>query len=120
VDVSDQATAEFVAAMQKIRAGDGLPCEYPVPVPDGGTIVDFQKVNLDYTPGLRFPTQGVAPLYQVSSQAKCPTDKLAWFYDGATPPQAILLCPSTCSNVKGDIGGEMVIALGCRTRTIVN
>jgi len=120
VDVSDQATDEFVAAMQKIRAGDGLPCAYPVPAVDAGKIVDFEKVNLDYTPGLNFGSPDVAPLYRVNGQAKCPTDRLAWYYDDNAPPQTILLCSPTCQKIKQDIGGQLVMAVGCQTRVIVN
>jgi hypothetical protein len=120
VDVSDLATDQFITAMQQIRAGEGLPCAYRVPVPTNGASIDFGKLNLDYYPGLKFPTSTMAQLFQVTGPSKCPTGQLAWYYDDATSPHSVLLCSDTCSKFKQDIGGQLVIAVGCQTRVIVN
>ena len=105
---------QFLAALSAIR-GAALPCQYEVPLPDGGN-ADFGKINVQYTSGA-----GVAGgLPYVETAAKCGTGG-GWYYDadpahGGTP-SAVIVCPSTCTTLQNDAMGRVDVVVGCQTVT---
>jgi hypothetical protein len=104
--------AQFAQALSAIR-GASLPCQYSIPVPDGG-VPDYGMVNVEYTTAAGVTT-GLA---YVESAARCGTGS-GWYYDvdpsmGATP-SAIYVCPSTCSTLGSDTNGKIDVVLGCLT-----
>jgi hypothetical protein len=111
VDAGGNAQQEFLNAMNAIR-GQALSCAYLIPTPPAGETIDYNAINVQYTPEVGMPE--VIP--QVSSQAGCPTDGTkAWYYDNQTPPQQILLCSSTCDQISGDAKGKVDVLVGCET-----
>lgn len=109
VDTSGNTTAQFLQALQTIQ-GIVLPCSYGIPVPQVGE-PDYGSVNVNYTPG--GGSKKVIPY--VTSASQCPPSGDAWYYDDAMNPTQILLCPSTCTAVSGDMSGKVDIVLGCAT-----
>jgi hypothetical protein len=112
--MSQNVEQQFVAALSSIR-GASLPCQYEVPIPDGG-LPDYGRVNVEYTSGAGVGT-GVA---YVTSATQCGAGG-GWYYDtdpahGGTP-NAILVCPSTCTTVQGDPKGRIDVVIGCQTIT---
>ena len=103
-----------MAALSSIR-GASLPCQYEVPLPEGG-VPDYDHVNVQYTSGA-----GVSSgLPYVETAAKCSTGG-GWYYNsdpsqGGTP-SAILVCPTTCSTLQNDSKGSVSVVLGCQTIT---
>jgi hypothetical protein len=88
-----------------------LPCEFDViglTAPAGETL-DFSRVNVTLTQGGTTTTIG-----QVPSEAECPTDRPAWYYDDPAAPTAIHLCPNACTLVSaaGD-GARVDVVVGC-------
>jgi Mg-chelatase subunit ChlD len=112
--MSQNVETQFVAALSAIR-GAALPCQYEVPLPDGGN-ADFGKINVQYTSGA-----GVAGgLPYVETAAKCGTGG-GWYYDadpahGGTP-SAVIVCPSTCTTLQSDAMGRVDVVVGCQTVT---
>ena len=112
--MSQDVETQFVAALSAIR-GAALPCQYEVPLPDGGN-ADFGKINVQYTSGA-----GVAGgLPYVETAAKCGTGG-GWYYDadpahGGTP-SAVIVCPSTCTTLQNDAMGRVDVVVGCQTVT---
>jgi len=105
---------QFSAALASIR-GASLPCQYEVPVPEGG-IPDYGEVNVQYTSGAG-ASSGVP---YVKASAQCGTGG-GWYYNtdpalGGTP-SAILVCPTTCSTLQNDPKGQIEVVLGCQTVT---
>ena len=104
VGLFDTLTAAIAQPVQ-------IPCEYDVPVPDDGTELDTNFVNVTYEAGsggtLRFPYVGG------DDGADC-TDG-GWYFDDPDAPTRIQLCPSTCSMVSGDTEGRINVELGCST-----
>ena len=47
--------------------------------------------------------------------ASCPASGDGWYYDNPAAPTQIILCPSTCTAVEGDMTGEVDVTLGCTT-----
>lgn len=111
VDTGGNAQDQFLQAMNAIR-GQALSCAYLIPQPPAGETIDYGAINVQYTPEGGMPE--VIP--QVASPAACPNDgSKAWYYDGQTPPQQILLCSSTCSAISGDAKGRIDVLVGCET-----
>jgi len=110
VDASANTTQQFLDALHTIQ-GTVLPCQYLIPVPQSGT-PDFNSVNVDYTPGGAGAPNHIP---HVNDLAHCPPSGDAWYYDDPSAPTTILLCPSTCQTVSGDIDGKVDVVLGCAT-----
>jgi hypothetical protein len=74
-------------------------------------MIDYNAINVQYT-----PEGGMAELIpKVSSLAGCPPSGKAWYYDAGMPPQQILLCPATCSQISADTKGQVDVLVGCAT-----
>ena len=108
-------TADFIAAMNTIR-GTALPCDYVLPVPEAGT-PDYDKLNVQHT-----APDGKKTVYPNTKDAASCGAGGGWYYDvdpasGGTPTK-IVLCATTCQDVKGK-GGQVDVVVGCKTQTNV-
>ena len=52
-------------------------------------------------------------LSQVADAEGCPADGAGWYYDDASSPTSLTLCPATCSLVQQDTGAEVRVELPC-------
>ena len=86
-----------------------LPCNYKIPPPPPGQNLDPTKVNVGWL-APNMPMEQVFP--KAADQAAC-GNATGWYYDNATTPSEVLLCPSTCQQVAA--GGTISIAFGCET-----
>lgn len=111
VDYDDIATEQFVQALNTIRSV-ALPCVYLIPAPPDGRQLDFGLVNVEYTPG---DGSGTVTIPKVESEADCPADGNAWYYDDDAVPTQIILCGATCDAIAVDLTAAVDIALGCQT-----
>jgi hypothetical protein len=100
---------KFLDALNEIRGAVG--CTYKIPVPTGGEKVDFNRVNVAFT-----PTGGAQEIYpKVDGAAACLGTK-SWYYDNPTNPTQIILCPAACDQVENTpLGGKTDVAIGCET-----
>jgi hypothetical protein len=114
VDVDPKATELFLGAMNKIRLA-GLACSYKIPSPPPGKQLNFNQVNVSYTPGNGDPS---ATLPKVHSSADCPATGDAWYYDSESAPTKIILCKASCDVVSNDLTAQIDIVLGCQTVVI--
>ncbi len=107
-----QQSVELEKQFQKALStvlGDGLGCEFPLP-PDSSKY-STDQVNVRYTQG---NGGGVIEL-QRSLGCK---DGVGWDYDDPVKPTKVLLCGSTCSQVKLDGLARIDVVLGCPTQVI--
>lgn len=112
VTATASTTAQFVAAMNKIR-GNALPCDYVLPKPASGE-PDYDKMNVQHTdPG------GKKTLLPNRSGAGACDASGGWYYDvsptGGGIPTKVILCPTTCDAVKA-AGGQVDVVIGCKTQ----
>lgn len=100
---------KFLDALNEIRGAVG--CTYKIPVPAGGEKVDFNRVNVAFT-----PVGGAQEIYpKVDGAAACLGTK-SWYYDNPTNPTQIILCPAACDQVENTPGGGKTdVAIGCET-----
>ncbi len=118
-NAQQDAGAQFLATMNKIRQNAQIPCEYSIPLDNStGKQADPTQVNLDFTD----PSQKVTNLYFVNTKDKCDATTGGWYFDvpqdvpdGQTPPtpSKILLCGATCSTVTGTFGYAVNVKVGC-------
>ena len=93
--------------------GNALPCDYALPVPKSGT-PDYDKMNVQYTS----PTGQKTVFPNKKGAAACDAGG-GWYYDvdpstGGSPTK-IVLCPTTCNDVKAK-GGQVDVVVGCKTQ----
>ena len=108
VSVGDptQTRADILAALQAIR-GQQVPCEFPLPAPPNGKVLDVETVNVLYTPS-------VGAQQALVYEKDCPTGT-GWRYDDVVNPTKVLLCPATCQAIQADKGAGVDILFGCQT-----
>jgi hypothetical protein len=87
--------------------GEGLGCEFPLP-PDTSKY-DKDLVNVNYTKG-----DGSGTL-DLKRSIGC-KDGIGWDYDSEPKPTKLVLCGSTCEQVKKDGLAKIDVVLGCPTR----
>lgn len=96
----------FIDALKAIQ-GSAIPCEFAMPTTSSGTI-DPDQVSLDYyAGGSSTPTT----IPRVPDAGSCGGG--GWYYDNPINPTKLILCPSTCDQMKADPGAKVSIELGC-------
>ena len=105
--VTDPSTIEdeFEKALAKVK-GEALPCDFPIPPKLKDGEIAFDKVNVDWT-------KSDGSVVDLLQNPGC-TGGEGWYYD-ASPPTEIILCPTTCSDVRDDPKASISILLGCQT-----
>jgi len=100
--------ANFIKALNDIR-GKALSCEMVIPVPDAGKL-DPLLVNVVYRSGA---SEQVVP--HVTDAAACEATPFAWYYDDASHPTRVILCPGACESIRSDSEGQVELLFGCGT-----
>jgi hypothetical protein len=102
---------QLLDALEKIRSG-ALGCEYVLPVPDASKgQLDPASVEIDFTGG---PNDPAVKIKHVDSLAACGATTGGFYYDSPNAPKRIILCPSSCENVrKGTATAKVDVFLGC-------
>lgn len=113
IDAMQNVDQAFLDALNAIR-GAKLACEYQIPPPPPGEMLDFAKVNVLHTPEGQDQADTI---FYVGSADQCDPVTGGWYYDadpmmGGTPTK-IIMCPATC-DVFG-LGGKIDLQLGCAT-----
>jgi len=109
VNASGNTSAEFLQALNSIRAANLVGCDFAVPPPTGGSVVDFSRATVEYTPGGGSPVS----LPWVADAAACDPTTGGWYYNSTTAPNHMLLCEASCTQVTGDSNARLNVQLGC-------
>jgi Mg-chelatase subunit ChlD len=101
-----QTTTDITNALGQIK--NALSCEYAIPAPPNGQKLDYNAVNLVFTPtGMQSST--------LTYNKDC-TGGTGWHYDNPNAPSRILICQSSCDAIKTASGnGKVEIQFGCAT-----
>jgi hypothetical protein len=110
VDPNGNTAQQFLDALNKIR-GTALGCTYQIPVPKNGGQLDFNTVNVKYTPSGGQPVT----IPKVADKGSCPASGEAWYYDNNAAPTQIILCDATCKEISADSSAQVAVAVGCAT-----
>ncbi len=69
-------------------------------------------MNVEFIP----PGQTMPTTIPGVTMATCDPNTGGWYYDNPAAPTKINLCPATCMQVSGAIGGQVNITVGCATK----
>jgi hypothetical protein len=107
VSTSDprQTAIDLANSLAKIR-GSSLGCEYRIPAAPAGQTLDFNAVNLVFTPS------GGAP-ETLAYDKDCVGP--GWRYADPQSPTKIEICPASCATIQGDLRASINLELGCAT-----
>lgn len=98
-----------------VRNTSRLLCEIDIPQPPQGETVNPNEVNVVLNSGASETTFG-----RVDSMNDCVPG--AWYYDNASNPTQVLLCPQSCQQandaVRADSTTVINVQFGCQTRLI--
>jgi hypothetical protein len=107
---------KLLGALSDIR-GAALPCEFTIPPPEPGKMLDFGKVNVHFK-----GSTGEEDVPYVGSADKCDPTRGGWYYDvdpAVADPTRVVVCEKTCNRFKADASGKVQIGFGCKTRVIL-
>nr|PZN29535.1 MAG: hypothetical protein DIU78_00060 [Pseudomonadota bacterium] len=116
VDTSRDVTMQFLDALNAIR-GARLGCEFTIPDPPSGKMLDYGYVNVDFTSG-----GTTTRLLRVRDEDACDPASGGWYYDvdpAVGEPSRINVCPSSCRTFQAANDGSVQIELGCATQTVI-
>ena len=108
IDTSQNVAEQFLDALNEIR-GTALACEFQIPAPASGQTLDYGLVNVDFTEGAN-----KTRIYKVSDATACGASG-GWYYDSATAPTRIILCPASCASARAAMKASVDVQLGCKT-----
>jgi hypothetical protein len=93
----------FTLMAQGVIEGAAAACEFEIPDPPPGEMLDLETVQVRYTSG----EGAITTFEQVPTLADCTPE--AFYIDA----DMIELCPETCALVQGDEGAEIDVLYGC-------
>jgi Mg-chelatase subunit ChlD len=105
VGANTNAESELVAALNTIR-GQTMSCDFALPSATSGQAADPGRVNVTLT-----NDASSVELFRVDSEVDCVAGQAAWYYDDATAPNRIHLCPSACESA-GQVA-DISVTMGC-------
>lgn len=103
--------ADFASALPKALAniaGQTITCELPVPSSRDGDDIDYEQLNVLYTPGDQTSPSLIVPQDETHD---CKTAANGWQY--SADKLKIRLCGSHCERVRVDVGARIDVVVGC-------
>ncbi len=91
-----------------VVAGSKVACDLAMPEPPEGKKVNLDQVSVQVVPSPGAPAQKIP---HVNDAAQCGSG--GWYYDSATAPTKIILCPTTCTWAQGLTQAKVTVGLGC-------
>lgn len=115
----DLCLQDFDPVFQQLATGvissSKLSCEYPIPAPPDGQMVDPGLVNVTFT-----DPSGTIKIYNVpGGLADCGAQG-GWYYDDPATPTKVVMCPSTCTALQSVAEGTVDVVFGCSTEVVPN
>jgi hypothetical protein len=112
-DVGSGAAAQqaLIDALDEIRAGV-ISCEYTLPIPPASEgVLDLESVELSFTPG---KNDDPITIKKVASADACGATTGGYYYDDPKNPSKVVLCPASCTGVRGaTLDAKVELVFGC-------
>lgn len=86
-------------------------CELGIPTPPTGEKIDYNKVNVTYTPS----ASGSGETVTFDDKLPCESGANGWQYNA--DKTKIVLCGDACKKVQADLGAKVTVEFGCATVT---
>ncbi len=118
--MGDLCEQKFDAVFQDMATGvindSQISCEYQIPVPPDGEVINFEKVNVQF---VAHPNAQPQTIYYVAGGAAACNSNGGWYYDNPSQPTKLTLCPQSCQAVQGSQDGRVDVLFGCDTEVTV-
>lgn len=116
--MSSTVSQNVLDALNQIRNGAAVPCDFKIPPPPSGDTLNPALVNVTYIDA----TGAQKLITSAGSEAGCGTAG-GWYYDNPTKPSVLKLCPTSCTDVTAALvvgaalgtGAHVDIQYGCAT-----
>lgn len=103
-------------AEQIIDGSEPIPCQWQIPEPPMGEMLDPDYVNVEF---IDIDVGMPQDIYHVDDAASCDPVVGGWYYDDNDAPKNIILCPVSCELVSAAAeGSEINLLFGCATQNI--
>lgn len=90
-------------------------CEWEIPPPPDGEMLDPNTVNLRYT-----SADGTAQtIYAVDQASDCDAQYGGWYFDDLSAPTHVLVCDSTCAIIQADLQAQIDLLFGCEREVLI-
>lgn len=111
-DLCDQDfQAVFDALTTAVLGGVAVACDFVIPEPPAGEVLDPDAVNVDIGSAMG-PLETIP---RVDDLEGCDAVADGWYYDDPDEPTMIFLCPQTCETMQALEDGVINIGFGCET-----
>jgi hypothetical protein len=101
-----QPVFDRLAEQIVMTSGSEITCEWNFPAPPTGQSFATDLVAVERSAG------GVkTPLTRVNSEADCAAG--GFYFDSLFNPTRLIACPSTCTELQGQVGGQVDVTFGC-------
>ncbi|MCR9163812.1 MAG: hypothetical protein ACE37F_00980 [Nannocystaceae bacterium] len=111
-DLCDQDfQAVFDALTTAVLGGVAVACDFVIPEPPAGEVLDPDAVNVDIGSAMG-PLETIP---RVDDLEGCDAVMDGWYYDDPDDPTMIFLCPQTCETIQALEDGVINIGFGCET-----
>ncbi len=97
------------ALSQQVITNSTIACEWDIPPPGDGGVIDPNLVNVEFIGG-----GSVTALGYVSSAADCGSFQNGWYFDDNANPTKVFACPDTCQLVQAKDAVSISLKFGCQ------
>jgi hypothetical protein len=104
-----QPVFDKLAEQIVMMSGSEITCEWELPAAPTGQSFAGDLVAVSRSAMGAMPT----PLTRVNSLAECAAG--GWYFDSALNPSKIVACPTTCTELQGQTGGQVDVTFGCES-----
>jgi hypothetical protein len=101
-----QPVFDKLAEQIVMMSGSEITCEWPFPAAPAGQSFSGDLVTVERSAG-----GAKSPLAQVASGDDCVAG--GWYFDSRLNPTKIIACPTTCTELQGQTGGQVDVTFGC-------
>jgi hypothetical protein len=101
-----QPVFDRLAEQIVMTSGTEITCEWTFPVPPTGQSFATDLVSVERSAG-----GAKTPLTRVNSEADCAAG--GFYFDSLFNPTRIIACPTTCTELQDQVGGQVDVTFGC-------
>jgi hypothetical protein len=101
-----QPVFDRLAEQIVMTSGSEITCEWTFPAPPTGQSFATDLVTVERSAG-----GAKTPLTRVNSEADCAAG--GFYFDSLFNPTRIIACPSTCTELQDQVGGQVDVNFGC-------
>ncbi len=101
-----QPVFDKLAEQIVMMSGSEITCQWALPAAPVGQSFAGDLVTVERSAG-----GARSPLAQVASVDECVAG--GWYFDSRLNPTQIIACPSTCTELQGQTGGQVDVTFGC-------